>query len=165
MLKSLAQFAGWRKHGNGLYLPGMPFGGMGPACCCRTPGVCTYCSDAATVPSQFSVTFTGISNNTCSDCGTLNDTYVLDWVSDCTWQVDFSDICGFTRVSVVLIDTAIIVRFTPSAYNSWKKAISPPASTNPIDCASISDLTIPWVGAPGDTCTVQYATCKITAIP
>jgi hypothetical protein len=45
VIKSLARFAGWNRHGSGLWLPGMPFGGMGPACCCETPPVpCDYCS-------------------------------------------------------------------------------------------------------------------------
>ncbi len=54
----------------------------------------TGCSTCSTAPSAWVVTLSGISNGTCTDCVTLNDTHVLTYVSGCLWSKDLGARCG-----------------------------------------------------------------------
>lgn len=73
--------------------------------CCEA-GI-TDCCDG-TMPEQISVTFSGISDGEfCETCETLNDTYVLDYLSNCCWEYveNPATFCGLTvklRVQVCI---------------------------------------------------------------
>lgn len=79
-------------------------------CPCCSTAVCGACS--GDVPAAWSATFSGIaqeSGSFCTDCTALNGTWVMDYVTDCIWRYEDSDMAAessvtssFSGVSVLL---------------------------------------------------------------
>jgi len=107
MLKQLSQIAGYKKLSSGIWIPGCSFLAFSlPGCCCA--GVCDYCT--GTSPDQIAVTFSGITNDSCVDCGNLNDTFILDRSSPsalCSWYLDISGNGWCTAGTCLLYDISV----------------------------------------------------------
>lgn len=69
----------------------------GYPCCCGTEGQCTHCN----IPDRIQIEISGVTNLSCSSCGSLNGTYVLSFTEEvgyeCKWRYTFSSsICTYT---------------------------------------------------------------------
>lgn len=58
---------------------------------CLVEDDCTGLCDPFTVPGAFEVTIAGLTNDGCSDCTSLNGTYVLTQIDFCTYRYYFTD--------------------------------------------------------------------------
>ncbi|MEQ8785139.1 MAG: hypothetical protein RIC55_02535 [Pirellulaceae bacterium] len=83
-----------------IEIAGIALFGMGiqvQPCCCGS-SLCQYCQ-SGTTPNELEVTIVGLTDRECSDCETMNDTYILQWIGDgpsgCCWRFDFEEICSF----------------------------------------------------------------------
>src|SRR5262245_34739064 len=65
-----------------------------------SPCACSALPDGA--PDQWQVVISGVTNNSCPTCTNINGTYILSWVSSCTWRATLG-VC--TLVSVWLTIT------------------------------------------------------------
>ena len=123
-------------------------GGADPGCNCSPCGCCS-----SGTPTELQVVLTGITNGSCSDCATLNGTYILasTLASDvnCLWQYNLpSAICGFNYVFVQLrnigggtpyrIDVAI-AGSSLTRYIYWWDT-----QTDKFDCGNFSDLSVTY---------------------
>ena len=143
-------------------------GFMFPTCtCCPSP--CAYCSTDA--PAQVQLVISGNSNNSCTDCGNWNNTYILDRYTSggnyCYWEVDASDGCGWTKVSLDINNvigtyaTVFHPSGTPRAMG-WRSI-----AAGYDDCANWSSFQLSYVAPtfPAQTlCTSLASLCDVTAL-
>lgn len=136
-------------------------------CCC--PADCSFCN-SGTVPDQYQVELSGISNQGCSDCTTLDGTYIIDRTAACVWSQAVSPaVCTFILIQVrqdsVLQETT--VNFAdPGLFGlkqiMWSKA----GGASTIDCDAFSATDIP-ADVADDTspdCDNGSSTCLLTAL-
>ena len=60
------------------------------------PPVVTTCPLANPVAEFWAFTMSGLSNDTCFDCATLNTSYVMSYVGACQWRTPEFSFCGST---------------------------------------------------------------------
>jgi hypothetical protein len=129
--------------------------------CCRG---CIWCT-SGTQPSQLQVVVSGISNNSCLDCASVDGTYVLDSAAPsgttCVWGLDISGACSYIGVGALVSSatnlTVFIFRSGALTSLSWR--VSPPP-----DCATWSSLSLPVNANDGTTCTATGSTCLVTSL-
>jgi hypothetical protein len=161
-------------------------------CCCEGGGgptyVCDYCS-TGTDADEYQVDISGIVDETCNECGSLNGSYVLQRCSDCYWRYNFETILcdgtyGCDAIELFMEQTSVpgygnvIVNIGKRVVSSisdpcgvvfygitWGKVLSPTQ-----DCAFAAGLDIPFVSeATGffcnqDLCDPTASTCTVTGL-
>jgi hypothetical protein len=145
MLKSLAQVAGWNRNRNGLWLPGMAFGGFGPACCCENE-LCLYCTGGMS-SNQYEVVFPTTITCHFGTCGTKNlgGTKILTRHPTSLCYYFYNDTCPPYTVEYKLEITDEYVRVQlhdSSDLNTWIKYYE----EEDLDCNFI-DYELPFLGA------------------
>ena len=118
-------------------------------CCCGGGRSYPCNSCVGTPPSAFAVTFSGITNGTCSNCGRLNNTFIANAVTGCEWEYLYEDgpweMCGLSfRITVDIYDGWISV-----GLGIWGEdgvfAAELNASGDAYDCNDIPSLPL-WPG-------------------
>lgn len=144
-------------------------------CPCVTCGGCS----TENVPAQLSVTFTGWTNNACGDCLWVNDTFVVDWVSDeggvCLWEYVNGDHCSCNdwtlQVRVIVVDELLGIYKMTVQWNC-DTAVSfemPCYDTgnlmSKLDCENFSDYDVPEAAlCSAKTDCAGTTTCAVTAV-
>ena len=82
----------------------LPCGGGN--CCSVAPSItCTNCS-SNTGPGEYKVVLAGVSNGTCSSCGSYDGTYILPFSFEafgrCEWTIRITPLCGFEFEDLVV---------------------------------------------------------------
>lgn len=127
------------------------------------------CGECSSMPECFTVTFSGFTDaGDCDKCTTLNDTFILHDVGNCTWQFDTGFLaCAFYRVGL---------RFVPGlpGLGRWLLTLLRFGSFNPIytwelaeadfDCfvPNVMDIETPistFCTTPPATVTVEDTVC------
>lgn len=143
-------------------LPLAFFTGQANCFCCS--GTCSVCS-TGTTPAEISVTLSGITNGSCSDCTTLNDTFVVVRGSgtSCLWSYDIDpDICtDYKNVTVFLFGTTITVSTGTDGLFEHIDYYSDVGSA-PFDCG-FSAYDVPYLSG-AVRCSGASSTCEITAL-
>src|SRR5205085_4001947 len=93
-----------------------------------TPCDCAGCPNGA--PSQYSVTFSGTTNSSCTTCGDFNGTYTLSQISACAWSFTFAaKKCGWQKVQLAIqsngsggydMVVSLVASPAPDAVPTWK---------------------------------------------
>lgn len=60
----------------------------------ETPPLVTTCALKNPSPQRWQVTIAGVTNGFCADCAALNGTFILEYVSGCTWISAPVPFCG-----------------------------------------------------------------------
>lgn len=144
---------------------------MDAACCCETPPDCFVCDPTDEVPSELTVTITGMGDvgDSCGECADLNGVYVLTPFNDpqagllaCHWEyVLESTICGADRLHVHLTTSGPTTEaeFRGSTAYVWTE--TPNAS--PYDCLNL-DVTWSDVSGGGGQCVMTGSTAHVQAL-
>lgn len=167
MISAIAKSAGWQKHGNGLWLPGMSFGQMGPACCCGSATPCNACDDET--PLSFLCTVAGFADATCTTCTKLNGAYEATQRAACYWQYDYIDLpCGVDWAQVrvgkngVYMDVAVLTYKNPYFVISGTLSATVDVGTN---CQGIDHtFTINILSNPGYCQTGTTGTVRVQTV-
>ena len=147
-------------------------------CCCG--GGTTTCSHCDSPPSDtMQVVLSGISNDDCTDCATLDGAYELSRIADsfgCQWQYIFSGAdCGASQLRVVLSDFApagtveVQLEFLYGGFNhyiTWNDVITSAGLPWTVDC-EFSSLSLPFVNVTGPgahPCGGSGSTATVTSI-
>jgi hypothetical protein len=158
----------------GLFVVGFLF----PSCtCCTTTLTCNNCN-TGTAPVQMQLTITGITNGSCSDCTSLNATWVADGTVSsniCIWDVSINNcVSGSDELCLIRLNsnfTAYAPTWTigllwcnPGLNFSavWQDAVT----SNPDDCG-FSGKTYSDIGFGGfysGKCTVSSSSITVDAI-
>ena len=184
------------RRASGLLLPRLGFANENDQpypcdeCCIEEdPGV--DCEELTCIdgdkPSQFQVVIAGITNDTCSDCDDLNDTYILDFKGlgfentcgtdlggDCLYEYVFpSTVCGIERIILGLgnvgtrwrIDVTLCTgTFDVGIAYWWREA--PLLELDKLDCTTFDNYPINK-GNASDVdfeCNESSATASITSL-
>jgi len=132
---------------------------------CNIPG-CVSCNPG-TEPDQFQVAVSGIVNRLallCSGCASLNGTYVLDKIAECYYALDFSAVCGYTRIELLISPGAYFVAFSISPTSTGSLGYARLGLTFPRNCDAEASLVVGPQGFMGN-CNHLSSTMTITAIP
>lgn len=163
---------GWAKLASGLFVPPyLKFAEWYPCCTGESPRYCFNCQ-SGTVPDQWSVVISGITDDGCGSCSGLNGTFVLDPLEP--WDGGFCfyryvidpTICGIERVQLytktVGGDVEFWVHLWPSgsARANWKKTFS----GSPVDCVKTGEVMSNFYSDGTWDCDASSSTATITAI-
>jgi hypothetical protein len=158
-----------------LHCPAMFFWAGCPCCGCE----CEFC-DAT--PAEMDVTISGLSNQDCTDCGSLNDTYTLACQgqtvpgADCYWQFDFPAsfcnslhaTCRADHITLAINANFVVVHINSTSIQGLIQFVHTDA-TDPKPCATYSGYNVTGPGTAGcdggtkTICNVGVATCTISA--
>jgi len=143
-------------------------------------GECVNGCKCGLAPEEFSVTITGVANNTCSECAAFDGTFILKrrpvspfddaW---CFWVYDFSNdsICSespwavqleVSRIDPGFLIVTIGIREGFLLYRRFEflKSYDPPI----VPCLALKDESIPFYASDISYCLTGSATCKVTAL-
>jgi len=135
-------------------------------CCC---GGCDLCLGGIG-PAQIQVVISGLANQGCGDCASLDGTYVLThdiWGLECQWVYYHSFPCSLTYLQLVVQDLGggnyrIVVQFSAAGGGvdpvGWCRYY-----TSKPDCANLSGESLSPVTTSAD-CDESSAVCTITAL-
>lgn len=123
-------------------------------------------------PLQFRVVISGITNGTCSECTSLNGTFVLTYLQDlpCTYRYTFpSRLCNKYDYVDLWFDTS--VPGAPKMWVSfgsvgtyWESPFRKDWASRP-ECCQISNTNVPYIQTLFADCVFANATCTATALP
>jgi hypothetical protein len=124
---------------------------------------CGTCIDG-NAPRQYEVTFSGLTNGSCSDCSFLNGTFVLDndgsGATLCTWRYNLpASFCGTSKWIGLNINSTlgvVGVYIGPDGTSQFEQTMS-----FPIDCENLGSVTSANYSG---HCNSTGATCTISAI-
>ena len=160
----------------------MPFGKRGSRCCCIAGNPCNGCS--GDIGSNMQVVLSGTANcGTCSNCPTLDGTYVVPYTSNCTFDDCFAvsspvPTNGVQATNGFEIQVAITQLFgtyyidvnvgqhTSSTCpgSSFAGATFRYTTTTEPSCA-FSGLVVPYFSSTtGTPCDFTSATCTLTVV-
>lgn len=93
---------------------------------CGPCEACSFCviDDEDTTPTQYRIRVPAGSVGTnglfaCGDCGDLVGEYVVDQVEACTYELEFTPVCGYYKIQLVIQNSGYVVWFrnTTPAYD------------------------------------------------
>lgn len=140
-------------------------------CCCKKPA-CQYCT---ATPTQLQVVISGVVDQDCSDCDSLNGTFTLDQVDGnaCQWNYDNDSLSTcFTNESY----TAEIYLQSGTTYFLWVRYIGDTGGsggtiewlenlgTTKPDCSAWSSQSVSYHTDTISECDGTSATCAVTAL-
>ena len=125
-------------------------------CCCGAEG-CSWC---ISTPAQLQVEIVVVTENTCGDCDSINDIFILDQVGgtdgNCTWSHTLaSPICGITEINAMFVGSgALNVRLRASGVDYCTFGVSglgdPAACTEwtgtDLGELALTNITDDWFG-------------------
>lgn len=151
-------------------------------CACQLVATCQFC-DSSIAPYEFRVVVSGIVNNGCSDCTSLNGTYYLQFLGvfllppfntvTCVWECPLSSpVCGVAEAIQIqkigngFFDTRIvIVDRLGDPEGAFAYMVSNLGLAANSDCLGYSSVTGSFSNSavPGD-CTGTGGTGAVTAV-
>ncbi len=146
-----------------VWVPMPRMAGYPCAPCCNPD--CTWCN----TPWFFAVTLGDIVNENCSDCGNLNDVFILRF-NEClefgaSWYTDIA-ICNFDYIALTIQkwgatehNAYVVVEYAGEPVPTGAKWRVVAAGIEP-DCPTY-DADLPFVGDNVDDCTFTNSTCHI----
>lgn len=145
------------------------FNACGPCNC--APRLCLSCSPTSSTPLQIAVVISGMTNDTCSDCGFYNDTFIASQLAapgnPCFWEyLPDPNFCGTDPLTVNVVaglSGFIRVAFTTLAGSPVVYFIDFHGGA-PVNCA-FSSRSVPVSMIVGSApCNNVSATCLLTAL-
>ena len=162
------------RRASGLLVPKMEFAAPWrflpcESCCdegCPTC-TCVWC-DGGNGPATMLVTFAGITNSGCSDCGDMNTTFVLDWFnSSCNWRIDISGFaCNYTTINLNIgagLITVNLFNTTAGGGGAITFRYTFPVPSILRDCSAFSGLVATHAVGSSTDCVESSATATITS--
>ena len=146
----------------------------GYPCCCLVAG-CDQCAEN-TFDHDMQVVIAGLANDVCSDCDSLNDSFVVPWAQDtgsaCRWTLDISGVstCDYNTMNVFIgnfIPNQITVRVEISAVGGinilWDVIWKPVDRV--VDCTTLNNLVCPFASEFANSeCDGSSSTATVTSI-
>jgi len=140
------------------------------SCCPEGKETCENCEDDL-APNEFQVMLSGIIEDGCGDCDSLNDTYVVPWreVVGCRWYYYLpAEICNVATVEVQVMAPYLLLGYHINVYlmdASWTALCrwTKDYGVEKPDCDALNNEVIPlsWQGW---TCDASSSTCLLTAL-
>lgn len=145
--------------------------GIGIQPCCCGGAACIFCT-SGTVADELEVTIAGLANGTCSNCGDLNDTYILQSVGEvpagCCWTYEFSETCGWDQIVAcishpIASDYFLEVSFGRVAGAAFVVTYLKNLGSDRPSC-NWSALDVPVTAQVEDPCDDDSSTCTVTSL-
>jgi hypothetical protein len=158
----------------GLFVVGFLF----PSCvCCPAAGeTCEQCA-GNTAPSEYQIDISGVANNSCFSCASVDGTYVVPFTTSspfpggCIWEdadIGIGSVCGSTwSITITLgaiagdYDVRVLVARNGLGTST---GLFEQEYASAQDCHAFSSLSLPYISQSGSDCDLSGATVTITSL-